>query len=52
MMISADEAGDDRVCFVGLRYRDLLMRTEFGWRTQSRMQERSRIHNAPPVAAL
>ena len=52
MMVSADEAGDDRVCFVGLWYRDLLVRTECGWRIQSRMQERSWMHNAPPVAAL
>lgn len=30
--------------------RDLLVRTECGWRIQSRMQERSWMHNAPPVA--
>ncbi|RXV65506.1 nuclear transport factor 2 family protein [Burkholderia stabilis] len=52
MMVSADETGDDRVCFVGLWYRDLLVRTECGWRIQSRMQERSWMHNAPPVASL
>lgn len=52
MMISTNEAGDDRVCFVGLWYRDLLVRTECGWRIQSRMQERSWMHDAPPVAAL
>ncbi|VWB72410.1 short-chain dehydrogenase [Burkholderia lata] len=50
MMISADEAGDDRVCFVGLWYRDLLVRTECGWRIRSRTQERSWMHHAPPVA--
>ncbi|MCR4466621.1 nuclear transport factor 2 family protein [Burkholderia sp. SCN-KJ] len=52
MMITADASGDDRVCFVGLWYRDLLVRTECGWRIQSRMQERSWTQNAPPVAAL
>ncbi|MGT0250697.1 nuclear transport factor 2 family protein [Burkholderia pyrrocinia] len=52
MMISADEADDDRVCFVGLWHRDLLMRTECGWRIRSRLQERSWTHDAPPVAAL
>ncbi|WP_175782476.1 nuclear transport factor 2 family protein [Burkholderia anthina] len=50
MMVSADDAGDDRVCFVGLWYRDLLVRGECGWQIQSRMQERSWIQTAPPVA--
>ncbi|VWD06663.1 short-chain dehydrogenase [Burkholderia lata] len=50
MMITADEAGDDRVCFVGLWYRDLLVRTECGWRIQRRTQERSWMHDAPPAA--
>ncbi|MPV71712.1 hypothetical protein GD429_39470 [Burkholderia sp. BE17] len=52
MMISADEAGDARVCFVGLWYCDLLVRTESGWRIRSCLQERSWMHDAPPVAAL
>ncbi|QTD94563.1 nuclear transport factor 2 family protein [Burkholderia anthina] len=51
MMVSADDAGDDRVCFVGLWYRDLLVRRECGWRIQRRMQERSWMQTAPPVAA-
>ncbi|WP_152034542.1 nuclear transport factor 2 family protein [Burkholderia contaminans] len=50
MMISVDEAGDDRVCFVELWYRDLLVRTERGWRIQRRTQECSWMLDAPPVA--
>ncbi|AIO30348.1 snoaL-like domain protein [Burkholderia cenocepacia] len=50
MMVSADATGAERVCFVGLWYRDLLVRSESGWRIQSRMQERSWMQHAPPVA--
>ncbi|HDR9482060.1 TPA: nuclear transport factor 2 family protein [Burkholderia aenigmatica] len=50
MMISADDAGRNRMCFVGLWYRDLLVRTECGWRIRSRTQERSWLHDARPAA--
>ncbi len=50
MMISANDAGRNRMCFVGLWYRDLLVRTECGWRIRSRTQERSWLHDARPAA--
>jgi len=52
MLISVAETGGDRVCFVGLCYCDLLVRTACGWRVRSSTQARVRKQHAPPAAAL
>ena len=49
MMITIDDAAAI-ACASSLWYRDLLVRTECGWRIQRRTQERSWMHDAPPVA--
>ena len=42
-----DRDGSPHVFFVGLWYRDELIRTEAGWRIQSRHEELSYFHNLP-----
>jgi len=39
--------GKDHVFFVGLWYRDKLVRTPKGWRIQDRYEERSYFFNQP-----
>ena len=50
MMITIDDAAAIACASSRLWYRDLLVRTECGWRIQRRTQERSWMHDAPPVA--
>jgi len=45
MVIERD--GSPHVFFVGLWYRDALIRTDKGWRIQSRHEELSYFHNLP-----
>jgi ketosteroid isomerase-like protein len=40
--------GEERVFFIGLWYRDQLVRTPEGWRIQHRREEKSWSFNAPP----
>jgi ketosteroid isomerase-like protein len=47
MMISATANGGSHVLFVGLWYRDRLLRTPQGWRICERVQEFGWMHNAP-----
>ncbi|MEP3890582.1 MAG: nuclear transport factor 2 family protein [Hellea sp.] len=42
-----DQGGSPHVFFVGLWYRDILTRTEAGWRIQSRHEDLSYFHNLP-----
>ncbi|EGD55175.1 hypothetical protein SCNU_09894 [Gordonia neofelifaecis NRRL B-59395] len=39
-MVTRDEAGADQVLYVGLWYRDELVRTDAGWRICSRVEEK------------
>lgn len=43
--------GNDKVFFVGLWYRDTLVRTEQGWRIAERYEEKCWFHNSPPELA-
>lgn len=51
MMVNATAAGGSHVMFVGLWYRDRLLRTEHGWRIAERTQEFGWVHNAPAAPA-
>ena len=39
-MVSRDERGEEHVLFVGLWYRDRLVRTDVGWRIAERVEEK------------
>jgi hypothetical protein len=43
--------GKQQVFFVGLWYRDKLVRTEKGWRIAERVEQMSYVHNAPDMPA-
>jgi len=43
-----DDAGERRVVFFGLWYRDIFERTAHGWRIAERYEEALFHHNAPP----
>jgi hypothetical protein len=50
-----DKDGVKQVFFVGLWYRDQLVRTARGWRIRERIEQFSYVHNAPdmpPVPAI
>lgn len=49
-MVHRDDAGKDQVFFVGLWYRDRLVRTADGWRIAERYEEISYTHNTPKMA--
>ncbi|MDE2437196.1 MAG: nuclear transport factor 2 family protein [Sphingomonadales bacterium] len=49
-MVHRGDAGEEQVFFIGLWYRDRLVRTADGWRIAERREEMSYIHNAPPLA--
>jgi len=42
-----EREGQSRVFFIGLWYRDTLVKTQDGWRIQSRHEEVSYFHNVP-----
>ncbi len=44
------EAGVDQVFFIGLWYRDRLIRTADGWRITDRYEEMAYSHNVPTMA--
>ena len=48
-MVHRDAAGHDQVFFIGLWYRDVLVRTPAGWRIAERYEELGWTHNAPPM---
>lgn len=49
-MVHRDEAGGQQVFFVGLWYRDRLVRTPAGWRIAERREEMAYTHNVPDMA--
>ncbi len=48
-MVHRAEDGSEQVFFIGLWYRDRLVRTEKGWRIAERYEEISYAHNVPPM---
>ena len=44
--------GPDQVFFIGLWYRDQLVRTADGWRIAERYEEMSWAHNVPPMPPI
>jgi ketosteroid isomerase-like protein len=48
MMISGKDDGTSHVLFIGLWYRDTLVKTLDGWRIHTRTQEHSWVYNIPP----
>jgi hypothetical protein len=51
MVFPRGEGGEPQVFFCGLWYRDLLVRTDAGWRIKDRYEERSYMHNTPSEIA-
>jgi 3-phenylpropionate/cinnamic acid dioxygenase small subunit len=54
-MVHRNAAGEDQVFFIGLWYRDRLVRTPEGWRIAERYEEMAYAHNTPalePAPAL
>lgn len=49
-MVHRDDAGAEQVFFIGLWYRDRLVRTGEGWRIAERHEEMGYAHNVPPLA--
>lgn len=50
-MVHREADGTDRTFFIGLWYRDRLVRTSDGWRIAERYEEMGYIHNAPLLEA-
>ncbi|MBC2660216.1 nuclear transport factor 2 family protein [Novosphingobium flavum] len=49
-MVHRDEAGREQVFFIGLWYRDRLVRTDAGWRIAERHEEMTYAHNVPAMS--
>lgn len=49
-MVHRGDDGADQVFFIGLWYRDVLVRTAAGWRIAERYEELGWTHNVPPMA--
>ena len=49
-MVNRSEAGGEQVFFIGLWYRDSLVRTADGWRIAKRYEELGWTHNVPQMA--
>jgi 3-phenylpropionate/cinnamic acid dioxygenase small subunit len=48
-MVHRADDGREQVFFIGLWYRDTLIRTAVGWRIAERYEEMAYSHNAPPM---
>jgi len=48
-MVYPTDDGGQQVFFIGLWYRDKLVRTPEGWRIAERVEHMSYVHNAPPM---
>lgn len=48
-MVHRDAAGAEQVFFIGLWYRDRLVRTGEGWRIAERYEEKAYSHNVPQM---
>jgi 3-phenylpropionate/cinnamic acid dioxygenase small subunit len=51
-MVHRNAAGEDRTFFIGLWYRDRLVRTANGWRIAERYEEMAYVHNMPDMAPV
>jgi 3-phenylpropionate/cinnamic acid dioxygenase small subunit len=51
-MVHRADNGAEQVFFIGLWYRDTLVRTEQGWRIAERYEEMGYAHNAPEMEAI
>jgi hypothetical protein len=51
-MTFRNQDGADQVFFIGLWYRDQLVRTDAGWRIAERYEEMGWSHNVPPMPAI
>lgn len=51
-MVHRDETGGETTFFIGLWYRDRLLRTADGWRIAERHEEMAYTHNVPPIAPV
>jgi len=51
-MVHRDPAGVDQVFFIGLWYRDRLVRTAAGWRIAERYEEMAYSHNVPEMPPI
>lgn len=51
-MVYKGEDGKDQVFFIGLWYRDHLVRTEDGWRIAERYEEMGYAHNVPDMPPI
>jgi len=49
-MVHRDDSGAEQVFFIGLWYRDRLVRTDGGWRITDRYEEMAYSHNVPGMA--
>jgi hypothetical protein len=47
-----EDKGQQQVFFIGLWYRDKLVRTPDGWRIAERVEEMGYVHNAPEMPAV
>lgn len=48
-MVHQGDDGERQTFFIGLWYRDTLVRTAQGWRISERYEEMAWVHNAPPM---
>ena len=48
-MVHENDEGERQTFFIGLWYRDQLVRTPEGWRISERYEEMAWAHNAPPM---
>lgn len=48
-MVYKGEGGTEQVFFIGLWYRDRLVRAAAGWRIAERYEEMGYVHNAPDM---
>ena len=48
-MVHRDDAGQDSTFFIGLWYRDELVRTAQGWRISARHEDMAWSHAVPPM---
>jgi len=51
-MVHRDSNGVEQTFFIGLWYRDTLVRTPQGWRISERHEDLSYVFNAPPMAPV
>ena len=51
-MVHRNDAGENTTFFIGLWYRDTLVRTGDGWRIAERCEELGYTHNVPPISPV